>query len=143
MLENDQKGAGSLEGDLDTLRTKVIQRCHNLTMTSHPGREGTASIVGRDYYWPLQTLHIRRFCRNCDACGRNKVWRELKHELLQPLLVPDRFFQEISMDFMVGLPESGGCTNLWVIKDRLSKNILLEAMPMIKAEDYAIKFLEY
>jgi hypothetical protein len=46
------------------------------------------------------------------------------------------------MDFIVGLLELGGCINLWVIKDCLSKNILLEAIPTMKAEDCAMKFLE-
>ena len=111
-------------------------------MSGHPGREGTAFLVGRDYYWPLMSYQVRRFCRNCDGCGRNRVWRDQRNGLLQPLPVPDRFFQEISMDFMVDLPDSEGCQYLWVIKDRLSKTVLLEPMPTMKAEDCAQRFME-
>ena len=140
--EDERKRADSKTQEMDSLRTKIIQRCHDSPISGHPGREGTMYIVGRSYYWPLMSYHIRRFCRNCDACGRNKVWRDQKHGLLQPLPVPDRFYQEISMDFMVELPESEGCTNLWVITDRLSKTVVFEGMPTMKAEDCAQKFWE-
>ena len=44
------------------------------------------------------------------------------------------------MDFIVELPESKGYINLWVIIDRLSKTVVFEGMPTMKAEDYAQKF---
>ena len=126
----------------DILRTRLIQSVHDSSVYGHPGRDATASILARDFYWPLQSRHVRQFLRNCDHCGRNKVWREHKHGLLRPLPVPDRFFQEISMDFMTDLPDSQGNRYLWVIKDRLSKWVALEAMPTMKAEDCARKFME-
>jgi hypothetical protein len=43
---------------------------------------------------------------------------------------------------MTNLPDSNGNRYLWVIKDRLSKWVVLEAMPTMKAEDYAVKFIE-
>ena len=127
---------------LDILRTNLIQSVHDSSVYGHPGRDATASILGRDFYWPMQSRHVRQFLRNCDHCGRNKVWREHKHGLLKPLPVPDRFFQEISMDFMTDLPDSQGNRYLWVIKDRLSKWVGLEAMPSMKAEECAEKFME-
>ena len=126
----------------DVLRTRLIQSVHDSTVYGHPGRDSTSSILRRDFYWPLQSKHVRQFLRNCDHCGRNKVWREHKHGLLRPLPVPDRFFQEISMDFMTDLPDSQGNRYLWVIKDRLSKWVVLEAMPSMKAEECAEKFLD-
>ena len=41
------------------------------------------------------------------------------------------------MDFITGLPESEGCTNLLVITDRLGKGVILEGMRTIEAEDVA------
>jgi transposase InsO family protein len=127
---------------LDTLRTKLVQATHDSSAYGHPGRDATSSILARDFYWPLQSRHVRKFLRNCSHCGRNGVWREHKHGLLRPLPVPDRFFQEISMDFMTDLPDSEGNKYLWVIKDRLSKCVALEAMSGMKAEECAEKFLD-
>jgi hypothetical protein len=42
--------------------------------------------------------------------------------LLHPLKVPDWKWEEIGMDFIVGLPHtSAGCDSIWVIVDRLTK----------------------
>jgi hypothetical protein len=49
---------------------------------------------------------------------------------------------EISMDFITELPESEGCKYLWVIVDCLSKTFVFEAMPTMKAEACAQRFME-
>ena len=59
--------------------------------------------------------------RSCDTCQRDKASRHKKYGLLDPLEVPYRPSSSISMDWIVELPESGGCTQIWVIVDRLTK----------------------
>src|SRR5205807_9973954 len=61
------------------------------------------------------------YVRSCDSCQRNKATRHKKYGLLDPLDIPNRPWEDISMDFIVGLPESGGQTKIWVIVDRFSK----------------------
>jgi hypothetical protein len=74
-------------------------------------------LVSREYFWPNMSRDIRRFVQNCDVCGRTKSWRDQRKGLLKPLPVPDRPWQEVSMDFITDLPESKGCTNIMVITD--------------------------
>ena len=50
-----------------------------------------------------------------------KPRRHTPHGTLLPLLVPDPLWQDISMDFVVGLPKSQGFDAIWVVVDRLSK----------------------
>jgi hypothetical protein len=125
------------------LRTKLIQKLHDSYQGGHPGREGTATLVGRDFYWPLQQQHIRRFVKNCDVCGRTKKWRQLKGGLLKPLPVPDRYFRDIQMDFITALPEAEGCQYLWIIKCRLCKWVYLIATETMEAELCAKVFLRF
>ena len=86
---------------------------------------------------------IRRFVRNCDICGRVKPWRDGLQGFLKPLPIPERIWKEISIDFFEGLPESNGCTNLMVITDRLSKDVILVALEDVTAETVAENFLRY
>ena len=59
---------------------------------------------------------------------------------MKPLPVPDRIWQEISVDYMVDLPESDGCENILVITDRLGKGTML--IPVPKGKFDALGFAE-
>ena len=125
----------------EPLRTALIQQTHDSRTTGHPGREVTAALMARQFFWPNMLQDIRRFVRNCDTCRRMKAWRERRQGFLKPLPIPDRLWREISVDFITGLPESEKCTNLMVITDRLGKGIILEPMRTIEAKDVARVFL--
>lgn len=86
---------------------------------------------------------VRTFCKNCDVCGRSHVWREKKKGLLLPLPIPDQFYSELSIDFMMDLPAktTEDPRFLMVITDWLLKYCTLEAMKSMSAEECANKFI--
>jgi hypothetical protein len=58
----------------------------------------------------------------CDVCQRVKAEHQRPVGLLQPLKVPEWKWEDISMDFIVGLPRTrDGNDSIWVIVDRLTK----------------------
>ena len=58
----------------------------------------------------------------CDVCQRVKTEHQRPAGLLQLLKIPEWKWQEIGMDFIVGLPRTrDGYDSIWVIVDRLSK----------------------
>ena len=64
---------------------------------------------------------IAAFVPRCDNCCRVKAVH-MKAGLLQPLLVPGWKWEEVTMDFISGLPTSvKGYDSIWVIVDRLTK----------------------
>jgi hypothetical protein len=129
--------------DWEPLRTKLVQDTHDSHITGHPGRDSTLAILQRSYFWPDQSKTVRQFMRNCDVCGRTKVWRDRKKGLLKPLPIPERFHSELSIDFMTDLPsEEGSPEFMMVITDRLLKSVTLEAMHTMKAEACAERFLQ-
>lgn len=68
---------------------------------------------------------------------------EIKRGFSKPLPIPDRFHQELSIDFMTDLPaEKDQPRYLMVITDRLSKEVILEAMGSMKVESCANRFLQ-
>lgn len=118
----------------EPLRTRLTQEAHDSILSGHPGREGTYRVLARQFYWPGMSEFNRRFCQNCKQCGSNEIWRDRKHGLLKPLPLPERKWRDISIDFIVDLPESNKCTNLMVITDRLTRGIILEPMAKIDVE---------
>ena len=127
----------------EPLRTGLIDGVHSPPVAGHPGRQITYQTVARNYFWPGMSNDIRRFIRNCNICGRTKPWRDGLHGLLKPLPIPDRIWKEISIDFITDLPESEGCTNLMVVTDRLSKDVVLVALPNLEVETVAKAFIKH
>jgi transposase InsO family protein len=128
--------------DNKQLRTSLIHGVHTSFGLTHPGRSVTYKTLARYYFWPGMSRDVTRYVDHCDDCSRTKVWRDGKQGYLRPLPVPDRTWQEILIDFITGLPESDGCTNLMVITDRLSKDVILIALPDIATETVLKAFME-
>jgi hypothetical protein len=72
-----------------------------------------------------------------------KPWRDGLQELLRPLLIPKHIWKEVSIDFITSLPESKGCTNLMVVTDRLSKDVVLVGLKDITTESVAMAYINY
>ncbi|WP_277750632.1 integrase zinc binding domain-containing protein, partial [Stenotrophomonas sp. MA5] len=84
-----------------------------------------AVLLAREYFWPGYANEVKKFARNCHKCRAGNSWKDRREGLLKPLLIPLRVWQELSVDFVVDLPKSDGCTNLMVVTDRLSKGVIL------------------
>ena len=87
------------------LRLKLLQENHDCLMAGHPGRDRTYWNLSRHFYWPRMGREVKAFVRFCESCQRNKSGK-IKVGLLQPLPIPDRPWAHISMDFIVGLPQT-------------------------------------
>jgi hypothetical protein len=67
-------------------------------------------------------IEIARYVAKCDTCRRVKAIHMKTAGPLQSLPIPTWKWEDISMDFIVGLPRtSKGFGSIWVIIDRLTK----------------------
>ena len=87
--------------------------------------------------------NVDQFVRNCDTCRRSTTSRHAPYGLLQSLPIPQAPWQDISMDFVVGLPWSNSCDAIWVVVDRLTKQRhLVPCTSTVDAKDLADLFIQ-
>jgi hypothetical protein len=67
-------------------------------------------------------IDIARHVARCNICNRIEAEHQRPIGLLNPLDVPEWKWESISMDFIVGLPQTPkDHESIWVIVDRLTK----------------------
>ncbi|CAL1396383.1 unnamed protein product [Linum trigynum] len=106
---------------LSSLVTTVLKEFHDSPMGGHSGAQRTLSRISRHFYWPQMGRTVRDYVSSCDTCQRVKSDSLSPAGLLQPLPIPCQVWEDISMDFVEGLPSSGGRSVLFVVVDRLTK----------------------
>ncbi|KAL0536214.1 hypothetical protein IC582_025155 [Cucumis melo] len=66
---------------------------------------------------------VAEFVSRCLVCQQVKTPRQKPAGLLQPLSIPEWKWENVSMDFITGLPRTlRGFTVIWVVVDRLTKS---------------------
>jgi transposase InsO family protein len=107
--------------DNDQLKAELLRLCHDGPASGHPGRSKTYELLSREYYWPGMYRYVGKWTHNCHICRRITPSRETRQGILRPLPVPDRAWQDISMDFITHLPLSQGYNAVLVVICRLTK----------------------
>jgi hypothetical protein len=103
-------------------RTTIIKEVHDSAHESaHAGRERTLASLREHFYWPSLRCDVIDYVLSCDPCQKVKHDRGPKTGYLQPLAIPSKPFDTISLDFITGLPESLGKDAVLVLVDKLTK----------------------
>src|ERR1700720_2655344 len=106
----------------ESLRVEIMSEVHNALMESaHRGYAKTYNWTASTYYWPRMSRDIKRYVSTCDICQTVKPRRHAPLGLLQPIPIPSRPFEVVTMDFIPELPESEGFKNILVIVNKLTK----------------------
>ncbi|GJP75356.1 hypothetical protein CLOP_g5812 [Closterium sp. NIES-67] len=126
-----------------TLRELLIQEAHDSNFSGHYGIDKAAKLLSRNYYWPDVSTGVQQYVTSCATCQRMKYSRLRPAGLLQPLKPPSRPWQQVTIDFVTGLPAgSSGNDAILVVVDRLTKMAHFAACKMtITAEQTAKLFL--
>ena len=65
---------------------------------------------------------LLHYVKTCDVCQRDKASSQRKAGLLQPLEIPERKWECVSLDFITSLtPTRKGHDAIMVVVDKLSK----------------------
>ncbi|XP_070056745.1 uncharacterized protein [Nicotiana tomentosiformis] len=79
--------------------------CHDTLWAGHPAEECTSALLYRAYYWPQMAEDVAKYVKTSLVCQKDKSDRLTQAGLLEPLLVPKRPWESVSLDFIIGLPK--------------------------------------
>ena len=128
-LYRDKRGA-VLVPAVDTLRMDILKEVHDTPYGGHLGAARTLELLTRVFTWPKVHADVEQFVKTCHVCQRDKSIHTGPKGLLNPLDIPERRWESVSMDFITGLPPTKkGNTQIVVYVDRLTKMVHLDALP--------------
>jgi hypothetical protein len=108
-------------GDNLALQTKLISSLHDTAVGGHSGVQACYQRIKSLYYWSGLKLAVENYIKQCFVCQLAKSSHQKPAGLLQPLPPPEGPWQEITMDFIDGLPNSEGANSTLVVVDRFTK----------------------
>ncbi|KAL0540047.1 hypothetical protein IC582_024275 [Cucumis melo] len=105
------------------VKTELLSEAHSSPFSMHPGSTKMYQDLKRVYWWRNMKREVAEFVSKCLVCQQVKAPRQKPAGLLQPLSIPEWKWENVSMDFITGLPRTlKGFTVIWVVVDRLTKS---------------------
>jgi hypothetical protein len=106
----------------DEVRQQILDEAHLSRYSIHPESTKMYQDLKQHYWWTKMKIEIARYVAKCDTCRRVKAIHMKTADPLQSLPIPTWKWEDISMDFIVGLPRTAkGFDSIWVIIDWLTK----------------------
>lgn len=128
--------------DCHSFRSSILQEHHVTPSAGHSGVKATSARLANSFSWQGLHLDVKKFVKLYTVCQHNKYVTHKKKGLLQPLPTPNKVWEDLTMDFIMQLPNSFGHTVIWVICDRLSKYVHFIALPShFIAKDLVTRFV--
>jgi hypothetical protein len=126
------------------LRKKILDEAHISKFSMHSGSNKMYHDLISLYWWTRMKREIAKYVSECGTCQRIKASHLKVAGTLQPLPIPSWKWEDICMDFIVGLPStSRHHDSIRVIMDRLTKTAhFLPVHTTHKAEKYAEIYID-
>lgn len=126
------------------IKKTILDEAHLSRFSIHPGSNKMYHDLKKRFWWVDMKKEIAKYVSECDTCQRVKAIHQKSAGLLQPLTIPTWKWDDISMDYIVGLPPtSKGYNSIWVIVDRLTKSAhFLPVKTTFNVKHYADLYLQ-
>ena len=104
------------------VKMDILREAHRTPYTVHPGETKMYRDLKQSFWWKRMKVDIAKYVASCGICQKVKAEHQRPAGLLKPLEIPEWKWENITMDFVVGLPRSPrGKDAIWVVVDRLTK----------------------
>jgi transposase InsO family protein len=98
-----------------------LQEAHGGGLMGHFGLKKTEDVLAAYFFWLKMRHDVERYLSRCTTYNKSKSQLN-PHGLYMPLPIPSVPWEDISMDFVLGLPRTKrGRDSIFVIVDRFSK----------------------
>jgi len=105
------------------IKRQILYEAHNTPYSVHPGTTKMYQDLRNYFWWPGMKKDVVKYVAKCLTCQQVKAEHQKPGGLLQPLEIPEWKWEQIAMDFVVGLPRTvKGHDSIWVIVDRMTKS---------------------
>ncbi|GJW01315.1 putative nucleotidyltransferase, ribonuclease H [Tanacetum coccineum] len=119
-----------------TLREALMTEAHSSPFSIHPGSTKMYHDLKQHFWWSGMKRDVATFVSKCLTCQQVKIEHQRASGLLQPLEIPVWKWDEISMDFVTGLPRTQRKHDaIWVVVDRLTKSAHFLPIPIVSDRD--------
>ncbi|GJU14404.1 ty3-gypsy retrotransposon protein [Tanacetum coccineum] len=108
-------------GQESKLKPLLLQEFHATPSAGHGGIKKTLVGLSALFFWKGMHKSVEEFVKKWVVCQQIKYSTEAPGGYLQPLPTPTAVWEDVSMDFITGLPSSKGSTVIIVVVDRLTK----------------------
>lgn len=119
----------------DSAHSKVLYWGHSSKLACHPGLNRTLHLLRQRLWWSSMIRNARAFVATCPVCSHGKSSHQPSAGLLNPLPISRHLWSHIAMDFMTGLPPSGGHTMI-LTTDRLFCAFWASAQASLSSADW-------
>ena len=99
----------------------IMHTYHDSVLGGHSGFLRTYKRLTGELFWVGMKSEIQKYYEECTTCQRNKTLALSPAGLVTPLEIPSIVWEDISMDFIEGLPKSFGYEVIFVVVDHFSK----------------------
>jgi hypothetical protein len=104
------------------LKNETFEESHLSKFSIHPRSTKMYQDLKKNFWWSDMKVDIAKYVSKCDTCHRMKASHLKSAGVLQPLSIPTWKWDDISMDFIVGLSLTARKKySIWVIVDKLTK----------------------
>jgi hypothetical protein len=86
------------------MRENLLKEKHSGGLARHLGHDKTFVQLNSLSYWPGMRTDVKKFANRCRICqhAKGKIQNPGSY---QPFPIPDRSWDVVSMDFVLGLPK--------------------------------------
>ena len=125
--------------DVAGFREQILEKAHGSQYSIHLGATKMYRDLREVYWWNGMKKDIASFVAKCRNCQQVKVEHQRPGGSLQDIPIPTWKWEEVNMDFVVGLPRTRRQhDSIWVIVDRMTKSAhFIPVKVSLLAEDYA------